>query len=115
MSYQITRAEILEMVESVALGGFRMVSLVKSVAVAAVILSSFLRCNFLPRCLESNPHRKTRTAPKRLDEILPLDPEPPRAQADVLGLPFEELTGDLELRSTFQVGYRLSLYPTQFR
>jgi hypothetical protein len=39
---------------------------------------------------------ETRT-PKRLDELLSLDPEPPRAQSDVLDLPFEELTGDPEL------------------
>ena len=40
---------------------------------------------------------ETRTAPKRLDELLSLDPEPPRALSDVLDLPFEELTGDPEL------------------
>jgi hypothetical protein len=42
-------------------------------------------------------HIETRTAPKRLDELLSLDPEPPPAQSDVLDLPFEELTGDPEL------------------
>jgi len=36
----------------------------------------------------------------RLDELLLLDPEPPRAQSDVLDLPFEELTGDPEAPST---------------
>jgi hypothetical protein len=40
---------------------------------------------------------ETRTAPKRLDELLSLDPEPPRSQSDVLDLPFGELTGDPEL------------------
>jgi hypothetical protein len=40
---------------------------------------------------------ETRTTPKRLDELLSLDPEPPRAPSDVLDLPLEELTGDPEL------------------
>jgi hypothetical protein len=40
---------------------------------------------------------ETRTAPKRPNELLSLDPEPPPAQSDVLDLPFEELTGDPEL------------------
>jgi len=47
---------------------------------------------------------ETRTAPQRLDELLSLDPEPPRAQSAVFDLPLGELTGDPELLRAFHVG-----------
>jgi hypothetical protein len=61
---------------------------------SSVLIGSPLRGSTKPASNVWNQIRiETRTAPKRLDELLSLDPEPPRAQSDVLDLPFEELTG----------------------